>query len=82
MANKIRKVIEEAVEEVETVLVHFFGHVRHNGHDYQPGDTAEIEPEHAAALVKLGVASEVTGESTAPAPDPMVPDAAPPPDAE
>lgn len=82
MANKIRKVIEEVVDEVEGVFVRFRGHVRHDGHDYHAGDTAEIAPEHAAKLVM----SDAVEVFPPPAPEPEalddVPDVVPPPDAE
>lgn len=60
MAKKIKQVIEQIVDDVEGVVVRFLGHVRHDGQDYHPGDTAEIAPEHAAKLADLGVAEPVT----------------------
>lgn len=67
MASKIKKVVEEVVEEIEGVVVRFLGHVRHNGKDYHPGDTAEIAADSAATLTKLGVAQPVVAEAPAPA---------------
>lgn len=70
MARKIR----EVVEEVEGVVVEFLAHVRHDGKDYQHGDSAEIAPEHAAKLIELGAAKAVV--AVEPAGDPAAGDAA------
>lgn len=85
MANKIKKVTEEVVEEVEGVVVRFLGHVRHNGKDYHAGDTAEIAPEHASALIDAHAAEAAVAVEPAPAPegdpapDPKPDDNVPPP---
>lgn len=74
MSGKIKKAIQDlereadaAVADVERVLVKFIGHVRHNGKDYQPGESASIEAASAKTLAQLSVVQPVV--AAVPAPD-------------